>query len=567
MYEIESFICQVLQDMEDDGVDPNTYTYTALITACAKAAGTRLGVQAVDRGLDLLGQMRERAIEADTVTYNALLDACAKAAAAAAADGLTALDKGFALLGVMERSGPRPDYVTYNTMMHACAKAATYQPHGRECLQRALQLLDRMEQGQVTPQVITYNALVDTCARAGQGRDGIDLALSLLSRMEVSGLKPDAITYNSLINTCARAADSDARHAFESALAVLARMEKALVCPNVVTFNSLATIVARAAQAGEITDPGAASSQGQQVLGLMLTAGVKPNVVTLNALLSAVVAAGLVGGEASDDDVEELLYMLSGELGVQPNVVTWNHVIDSVRQANLLAACDEDQGLAKPEYAAPIDGTSMEQDSGQGELGVRGRGEVNVEDIMEALDIVEVAGPVDGAVLGHIMDAMQRSKERVLHLLPLLRRLVSLGARPELAFFHSLLNRCMSFGGDGLGESLALIDIMDQIDVDFNAQTEAIADRIREAHDNDPDLVGLEAWDLVTPEIRGAPDEEDGEEEEDWIQIREMSPETERVLLSHAMPALDTPVDIEDWDDSGGIDWLDADDILDGDDP
>jgi PPR repeat. len=68
--------------MEDDGVDPNTYTYTALITACAKAAGTRLGVQAVDQGLDLLGQMRERAIEADTVTYNALLDACAKAAAA-----------------------------------------------------------------------------------------------------------------------------------------------------------------------------------------------------------------------------------------------------------------------------------------------------------------------------------------------------------------------------------------------------------------------------------------------------------------------------------------------------
>ena len=35
--------------------------------------------------------------------------------------------------------------------------------------------------------------------------------------------------------------------------------------PNVVTFNSLATIIVRAVQAGDITDPGAAASQGQQV--------------------------------------------------------------------------------------------------------------------------------------------------------------------------------------------------------------------------------------------------------------------------------------------------------------
>jgi pentatricopeptide repeat protein len=117
----------------------------------------------------------------------------------------------------------------------------------------------------VAPQVITYNALVDTCARAGKGREGIDLALSLLERMQTSGLQPDTVTYNSLINTCARAADSDGR-AFQSALHVLNQMEKAEVPPNVVTFNSLTTIIARAAQAGDITDPGAAFSQGQQVL-------------------------------------------------------------------------------------------------------------------------------------------------------------------------------------------------------------------------------------------------------------------------------------------------------------
>ena len=40
---------------------------------------------------------------------------------------------------------------------------------------------------------------------------------------------------------------------------------------------------------------------------------------------------------------------------------------------------------------------------------------------------------------------------------------MSLGARPDLSFFHALLNRCVSFGGDGLGEALALIDIMYQV--------------------------------------------------------------------------------------------------------
>jgi hypothetical protein len=148
----------------------------------------------------------------------------------------------------------------------------------------------------------------------------------------------------------------------------------------------------------------------------------------------------------------------------------------------------------------------------------------------------------------------------VLHMLPLIRRVVSLGARPELPFFHALLNRCMSFGGDGLGESIALCDIMYQIDVEFTSQTEAIADRIRQAHDDDPALAGLEAWDVLTPEIRGAEEEDEDQNE---IEIREMSPETERVLLSHASVAssLDTLPDLDGWDE--GEEWPDADDFLD----
>ena len=44
----------------------------------------------------------------------------------------------------------------------------------------------------------------------------------------------------------------------------------------------------------------------------------------------------------------------------------------------------------------------------------------------------------------------------------------------------------MSFGGDGLGEALALCDLMIEVGVEFTPQTEAIAERIRQAHEDDP---------------------------------------------------------------------------------
>jgi pentatricopeptide repeat protein len=545
---------QVLDDMAEDGVEPNKITFTALITACAKAAGAGVGAFALDRGMMLLERMQELGLETDIVTFNALLDACAKAAALPSSESMSALEKGFALLDRMEKTGPCPNYITYNTLVHACAKAAAFPSQGPACLDRALQLLERMEAAQEKPQVMTYNALVDACARAGKGREGIKVGLSLLSRMESAGLQPDAITYNSLINACARAASSDTT-AFQSALSVLDLMERGGISPNVVTFNSLATIIARAAQAGDICDPCAASSQGQQVLGMLLSAKLSPTVVTLNALLSAVVSAGISGAERSDEEVEELLDMLL-QLGVKPNEVTFNHVLESIQHAEWL----ELQGLQG--LAEDAAGSQAEDATGSlGRQGVKGggrgggrgtrwvRGEPQVDDLLEALEIFETVGGIEKQILGNVLDLVQRSDERVLALLPLLRLLVSLGARPEQPLFHSLLNRCMSFGGDGLGEAIALVDMMDQVGFEFTDQTEAIVERIRQAHEDDPALAGLEAWDVVTPEIRGTPDEDAADDS--WIELREMTRETERVFLKHASVAssLDTLPDYDVWEE------------------
>ncbi len=181
--------------------------------------------------------------------------------------------------------------------------------------------------------------------------------------------------------------------------------------------------------------------------------------------------------------------------------------------------------------------------------------------VMVALDMLEEIGGMDANMLSHVADMVLRSKERVLQLLPLVRRLVALGARPEQAFFHELLNRCMSFGGDGVGEAIAVCDIMYHINVPFTAQTEAIAVRIREAFEEDPTFADVEAWHLVTPDIRGVQEDKEAAEDSDWITIREMTPETERVLARHggagaAVHALDSFRDLGMWEE--GSEWTDA---------
>jgi len=160
---------------------------------------------------------------------------------------------------------------------------------------------------------------------------------------------------------------------------------------------------------------------------------------------------------------------------------------------------------------------------------------------------------------------------------------------------------------------------MDQVGIEFTAQTETIVERIRQAHEDDPGvcaracaprkilcpasfycvcvgvclyvacvcfvcgcvcahvlcvcvcvcvcaraaLAGLEAWDVLTPEIRGTPDEDDADDS--WIELREMTPETERVFLKHASLAssLDTLPDYDDWEEGEAWspdkrDWSDS---------
>lgn len=266
---------------------------------------------------------------------------------------------------------------------------------------------------------------------------------------------------------------------------------------------------------------------------------------------------------------------------LQPNMVTFNQVLESIQHAQALEAASSSSPSSSSSSSSspddelaigPVDlvvdaqsasGNGTQVGTGEGRGGPDAgwvRGDPDVDDIMEALDILEDAGGINSAILRHVEDLVLRSKERVLLLLPLVRRLIAEGARPQLPMFHALLGRCMSFGSDGLGEAIALCDIMYQVGVEFTAQTEAIADRIRQAHEDDPALAGMEAWDVITPEIQGLQTEEEDAGEADMIEVREMTPETMRALLRQASAgaSLDTLPGLSD-DEWEQDEWLSED--------
>merc|ERR1719444_363946 len=97
--------------MMEQGVPPNAHSYSAVISACAKAGD----VEAATRHLE---EMNEVGVPADVVVYSGVLDACAKVL-----DTKTALS----VFKQMKAAGVRPNVVTYASMAKPFAHQGEWQ--------------------------------------------------------------------------------------------------------------------------------------------------------------------------------------------------------------------------------------------------------------------------------------------------------------------------------------------------------------------------------------------------------------------------------------------------------
>jgi len=446
----------VLADMRSKGVELNLLIFNSILAVCKKAAATDQTEAAVNAAFQILRDIKSLQLQPDLVTFNLLLETCSNAIDCGYAE---CFEDALSTFDMMQEYAIRPNIATYNMLLFSCSRAA--QDSGPSIISKCFDILDLMQADGMLPDISVFNAMIDACAKSARGDDGVSVGLQILERMASNNIEPDVITYNSLINVCAMSAAEGDTNAFVNAREILNMMLKAGVRPNVVTFNSLATIIVRAVQAGEITDPGAAASQGQQVIDMMSQAGVQPNVITYNAILSAVVRAKSGDPGQSREEIMNIITKMSST-GILPNAVTFQMIM-------------EDLGKL---------GKSTES-----------------QRVLGALQLLQVKKSGDDSIFNYVVDICQRSEERVKVLIPVIKYLADHEMIPNVFIFNALLSRCKSFGGDGLKEAITLVDLMIQHEVKINEKTMVLVDEVRKAHEEDPELRGVQAWDLFQEEL------------------------------------------------------------------
>ena len=179
---------ELLNQMRMKGMPINVITYSSTISALAKAArrnlkGTVGGEGIADelstKALDLLEQMKKEGVEPDAYSYSGAISACASAGR-----WKEALD----LMSQMKKGGPktRPNRITYTAAVSACGRAGEWE--------HALRLFDEMRNDGLQADRISYNAVVSAlrivCSRTRHMKSGEKCA-GAAQRSKAVAARPD----------------------------------------------------------------------------------------------------------------------------------------------------------------------------------------------------------------------------------------------------------------------------------------------------------------------------------------------------------------------------------------
>jgi len=264
---------RIYNDMNRLGVDPDQFTYSSLLSACAamgkcdqalewfKEIETKCGMrptvihytnlmsalQNSGRWADSIKvykQMETDGVSADAVAHNTAITACARGGD---------WEQAWAVFASMKRAGVAPTVVSYNSLISACEKCGQ--------ADRALEIFNKMKaatftsgsvvldqqgggggQGKTTtavqPTVVTYNTVISALAKAGRWEQ----ANTVHNEMVGKGMRDDAFTLTALITACEKTGQ------WEKILPLLDQFIKQGVEPNVVVYNRIITALGNCGQ-------------------------------------------------------------------------------------------------------------------------------------------------------------------------------------------------------------------------------------------------------------------------------------------------------------------------------
>merc|ERR1719263_1136 len=163
---------QWLTKMLENGVEANVQSYSAVVSAFAKAGDTSGSER-------WLVKMLESGIRGDTISYTAMINACAQTGD---------VQKAEAWLVKMLEDGVEPNVVTFNAVIVACAKKGQGQ--------RAENWLEKMKRAEVRPNSFSYNSVSKPFVALGDYKK----VEQLMANLRFDGLAFDDFCLTSLLH-------------------------------------------------------------------------------------------------------------------------------------------------------------------------------------------------------------------------------------------------------------------------------------------------------------------------------------------------------------------------------
>jgi len=170
-----SVVVQLLTRMQKAQVSPNTILLTTAINSLARGGG-----EYADRAYAMMKDMEENGPEPNIYTYNTITRAFAETGR---------LDDAMDVLQSIEQRRLQPDQYTFTTLLVACGRTNSSTMVDT--------IMEKMQQAGVKPDPIAYGAAIDAHRRAGNSLK----AVACLNDMRKYGLEPSAAHYNLVIRT------------------------------------------------------------------------------------------------------------------------------------------------------------------------------------------------------------------------------------------------------------------------------------------------------------------------------------------------------------------------------
>jgi pentatricopeptide repeat protein len=431
---------QLFQQMQQEGMSPDTFTFVQVIKACA-------GLGTLEDGRLVHKQLIQSGLESDVFVCNSLVDMYAKCGSIEDAwsvfNKMPSQDvvtwtviilghvkcgqgqKALELFQQMQQEGVQPDSVTFVGVLNACASMVAIE-EGRCVHQQIIQcglesnffvassLVDmyakcgsiedaqRVFYKMPSRNVVSWTAMILGHVNCGQGQK----ALELFRQMQQEGVQPDSVTFVGVLNACASMV------AIEEGRCVHQQIIQSGLESDVFVGSSLVDLYAKC---GSIED-------AWRVFNKMPSR----NVVTWNAMVLGHVKCG------QGQKALELFQQMQQE-GVQPDSVTFVGVLNACASVVAIeeGRCVHQQIIQRGFESDVFLGSSLvDMYAKCGSM----EDAQSVFNKMQSRDVVTWTA----MILGHVKCGKGQKA------LELFRQMQQEGVRPDPVTFVGVLNACAS---------------------------------------------------------------------------------------------------------------------------